>query len=144
MNFDSAASEPDIVRWGAVAVIVREGRFLIIKRSQHVIAPGMFCFPGGGIEPGETEELALIRELQEELSCNVKPMRRLWEYVSSWRVHLAWWSAELNLDSRIVPNPQEVESVHWFTPEELATAPNQLESNQRFAEALARGEISLE
>lgn len=59
-------------------------------------------------------------------------------------VHLAWWSAELNLDSRIVPNPQEVESVHWFTPEELATAPNQLESNQRFAEALARGEISLE
>jgi len=49
-----------------VAVILRGERFLVICRSQQVRAPGMYCFPGGGIEPGETEEQALRRELLEE------------------------------------------------------------------------------
>ncbi len=143
MSNKPSAPEPEIVRWGAVAVIFREDRLLIIKRSQQVLAPGMYCFPGGGIEAGETEPQALVRELQEELGCTVKPMRRLWEYVSSWRVHLAWWSAELDDPSSIVPNPMEVESVHWLTLSDLATLPNQLESNVRFLEAVARGEVSL-
>ena len=55
------------VRYGAVAVVLREKKLLAIQRSFTVAAPGAFCFPGGGIEPGETEEIALARELQEEL-----------------------------------------------------------------------------
>ena len=137
------SDEVPIVRRGAVAVIVRAGRLLVIRRSQHVIAPGLFCFPGGGIEPGETEQQAVVRELQEELGCAVRPLRRLWENVSTWRVHLAWWLAEMDDTITPVPNPSEVESFHWFTLDEMAALADQLESNIHFLAALKRGEVSL-
>ncbi len=139
-----AEEDSTIVRRGAVAVIVRENKLLIIRRSQHVVAPGMYCFPGGGIEPGETQQQAVIRELQEELGCTVEPRRWLWESVSPWRVHLAWWLADLDPAANVMPNPAEVESAHWFTLDELAKLPDQLESNYRFLEAVARGEITLD
>jgi 8-oxo-dGTP diphosphatase len=144
MSVETESEGPEIVRRGAVAVIVRDGRLLLVRRSQQVVAPGMYCFPGGGIEAGETEQQAVVRELQEELGCQVQPVRRLWESVSSWRVHLAWWLSELDPAAAIAPNPLEVESAHWFTLAEMAALPNQLESNYRFLDALARGEIALE
>jgi 8-oxo-dGTP diphosphatase len=137
-------SDLPIVRYGAVAVITQEERLLVIRRSQNVIAPGMYCFPGGGIEPGESEEQAVIRELQEELGCEVRPTRRIWESVSSWRVHLAWWRAELLPESSIMPNPLEVESAHWLTLDELRSLPNQLESNQHFLAAIRNGIVSID
>jgi 8-oxo-dGTP diphosphatase len=143
MPMEPSHTETAIVRRGAVAVIVRQQRLLIIRRSQHVIAPGMYCFPGGGIEPGETQQQAVVRELQEELGCTVRPLRWLWESVSSWGVHLAWWLSELDETAELAPNPTEVESVHWFTLEELKTLPNQLESNYRFVEAVKHGDVQL-
>ena len=143
MSLEAPTDEPPIARRGAVAVIVREGRLLLIRRSQHVIAPGLFCFPGGGIEPGESEQQAVVRELQEELGCAVTPRERLWESVSSWRVHLAWWLSDLDDRLPIQPNPLEVESVHWFTLGEMRNLPDQLESNYRFLEAITRGEVRL-
>ncbi len=136
--------EQPILRYGAVAVIVRQGRLLVIRRSQHVIAPGYHCFPGGGIEPGESETQALMRELREELNCDVRPVKRLGETVSHWRVHLAWWHAELAEDAELVPNPQEVESMHWLTPEEIVGLPNLLDSNREFVDSLLRGELPLQ
>jgi 8-oxo-dGTP diphosphatase len=140
---DSAHGEPAIVRRGAVAVVVREQRLLLVRRSKHVIAPRMYCFPGGGIEAGETEEQALVRELEEELGCAVVPRRRLWEHVSPWRVHLAFWTADLDPAAVMKPDPREVESVHWVTLKEMKALTDQLDSNYRFLEALARGEFAL-
>jgi len=130
-------------RRGAVAVMAHQGRLLVIRRSRTVIAPGTFCFPGGRIEPGETEQEALVRELREELGAAIRPVRRIWQCVTPWQVRLAWWSARLDDGTELVPNPAEVESVHWWTPEEMAQLPDLLESNRRFLEALARGEIDL-
>ena len=39
-------------RRGVVAVVVLEERFLVIRRSQEVVAPGTYCFPGGAVEAG--------------------------------------------------------------------------------------------
>ena len=128
---------------GSVAVIVRGGRLLVIRRSRWVVAPGAFCFPGGGIQPGESDEEALVRELREELGIAVQPQRRLWKSVSPRRVELAWWLARLDPDAEPVPNPAEVESVHWVTPEELAQLPDLLETNRQFLQALDSGEIEL-
>lgn len=144
MQTQPADNELEIVRRGAVAVIVRQARLLLIRRSQQVIAPGMYCFPGGGIESGESQQQAVVRELQEELGCLVHPRRWLWESVSPWRVHLAWWLCDLDVAAVIKPNPLEVASVHWFSLDELAILPNQLESNYRFVEALSRGEFVLD
>lgn len=127
---------------GVVAVIERGGELLVIRRSQLVAAPGALCFPGGGIEAGETEEQAVVRELQEELAASVRPARRLWECTTAWQVHLAWWRCELLADT-LIPYETEVASIHWHTPGDLARLPGLLESNQRFLLALASGEISL-
>ncbi len=51
----------------AVALIDIEGRVLLAQRPEGKSMAGLWEFPGGKIEPGETPEAALIRELHEEL-----------------------------------------------------------------------------
>lgn len=51
----------------AVALIDRDGRVLLAQRPEGKSMAGLWEFPGGKIEVGETPEVALIRELQEEL-----------------------------------------------------------------------------
>jgi 8-oxo-dGTP diphosphatase len=51
----------------AVALIDRDGRVLLAQRPEGKSMAGLWEFPGGKVEPGETPEHALIRELQEEL-----------------------------------------------------------------------------
>ncbi|MAN57724.1 MAG: (deoxy)nucleoside triphosphate pyrophosphohydrolase [Paracoccus sp. (in: a-proteobacteria)] len=51
----------------AVALIDPDGRVLLAQRPEGKSMAGMWEFPGGKVEPGETPEAALIRELHEEL-----------------------------------------------------------------------------
>ena len=56
-----------IVLVSAVALIDSDGRVLLAQRPQGKEMAGLGEFPGGKVEPGETPEAALIRELHEEL-----------------------------------------------------------------------------
>ena len=56
----------------AAALIDDEGRVLIAQRPEGKAMAGLWEFPGGKVEPGETPEAALIRELEEELGIVVK------------------------------------------------------------------------
>mgnify|MGYP005852080453 FL=1 len=56
-----------IVLVSAVALIDPDGRVLLAQRPEGKSLAGLWEFPGGKVEPGETPELALIRELKEEL-----------------------------------------------------------------------------
>jgi len=51
----------------AVALIDADGRVLLAQRPEDKSMAGLWEFPGGKVEPGETPEAALIRELNEEL-----------------------------------------------------------------------------
>jgi 8-oxo-dGTP pyrophosphatase MutT (NUDIX family) len=135
--------EASIRRRGAVAVIVRDERFLVIRRSAQVLAPGALCFPGGGIEGAETDAEALVREFREELNAEVQPLRRLWTSVTRWQVQLHWWLAHLDEAAPLCANPAEVESVHWLTAEEMLAHEKLLESNREFLAAVAAGQIVL-
>jgi len=132
-----------IRRRGAVGVICREEKLLLIRRSLLVAAPGKLCFPGGGIEAGESEEQALVREIQEELGVAIRPVRRLWHSITPWQVELFWWLGEIDAAATLFPNALEVSAIHWHTPAEMLGLDDLLESNRQFLAALAAGEFSL-
>ncbi|MGO4914559.1 (deoxy)nucleoside triphosphate pyrophosphohydrolase [Pseudogemmobacter sp. W21_MBD1_M6] len=54
----------------AVALIDVDGRVLLAQRPEGKSMAGLWEFPGGKVEQGESPETALIRELQEELGIN--------------------------------------------------------------------------
>lgn len=56
-----------VVLVSAVALIDRDNRVLLAQRPEGKPMAGLWEFPGGKVEPGETPESALIRELSEEL-----------------------------------------------------------------------------
>lgn len=71
-------------RTGCRAVILREGKILL----SHETGTGWWLVPGGGLEQGETPEECCIREVEEETSLLVKPLRpflTLYEYYEEYR-----------------------------------------------------------
>src|ERR1700704_641407 len=60
-----------IVLVAAVALIDADGRVLLAERPAGKHLAGTWEFPGGKVQPGETPEAALIRELDEELGISV-------------------------------------------------------------------------
>lgn len=138
---DARPTSPS-VRRGVVIVVSHASKLLVIRRSAHVVAPRRHCFPGGHIEPGESEEQAVAREFREELGGEVIPGERLWKSVSPRGVHLNWWTAELrDAALPLAPNPQEVEEAFWCGLQEMADLPDLLDSNREFLLAVAAGEI---
>ncbi|MBM3616361.1 MAG: (deoxy)nucleoside triphosphate pyrophosphohydrolase [Alphaproteobacteria bacterium] len=61
-----------IVLVSAVALIDADGRVLLAQRPEGKSLAGLWEFPGGKVDPGETPEATLIRELREELGIETK------------------------------------------------------------------------
>ncbi len=57
------------------AVIVRGNEVLACRRAPHKVSAGLWEFPGGKVEPGETPHEALAREINEELALECAPER---------------------------------------------------------------------
>ncbi|HEX4974806.1 MAG TPA: Nudix family hydrolase [Pseudomonadales bacterium] len=87
--------DPDAPLPVAVAVVRNmRGEILIAQRAAHVHQGGLWEFPGGKIEQGETTQAALKRELFEEIGIEVEPERRLIEILHNYgdkKVHLDVW-----------------------------------------------------
>jgi 8-oxo-dGTP diphosphatase len=75
MSTSTAATAADparpIILVAAVALIDTDGRVLLAERPLGKAMAGLWEFPGGKVDPGETPEAALIRELAEELGIDV-------------------------------------------------------------------------
>lgn len=99
------------------AAIVEKGRVLAAQRGPGMSAAGVWEFPGGKVEPGESEPEALRRELREELHLQIEPQRRLGEVERPDRkMRLCVWLCE-----KISGEVQLVEhsAVRWVGPEDL-------------------------
>jgi mutator protein MutT len=99
------------------AAILREGRVLACRRTSPPEAAGRWELPGGKVEPGESRERALVREIGEELGVLVE--------VADWLAGESRISDALTLraaTARILtgePRPREHDRVRWLAPEEL-------------------------
>ncbi len=127
-----------------VAIITLERKFLVIKRSATVRSPNQFCFPGGMIEVGETPEVALVREMSEELNIDVTPSKEVWSSHTPKGTRLHWWTAKSDQLGRVFPNPDEVASFQWLDVEDIFQMEDVLVSNQRFFEAIKTGRLEIE
>ena len=67
----SGAQGPPLVLVAAVVLVDADGRVLLAQRPEGKAMAGLWEFPGGKVDPGETPEAALIRELAEELGIDV-------------------------------------------------------------------------
>jgi 8-oxo-dGTP diphosphatase len=108
-----------------VAAVVRDasGRFLVARRAPGQHLEGLWEFPGGTVEAGETAEEALARELREELGVTVEvgaPITFSWHRDASREILLLFYRARL-LEG--VPRGFQGQEVRWVTPAELAGLP---------------------
>ena len=62
----------------AVGIVIKDNRVLLIERKNEL---EYFVFPGGGVEKEETVEQAVIRELQEETTVQVKIKKLLYQHI---------------------------------------------------------------
>ena len=109
--------EPVVV---TAAVIERDGRFLLTRRQKGAHLEGLWEFPGGKCDPGETLEACLQRELIEELAataevgdCLLKIIHRYPERA----VELHFLQCRLQGE----PVPQLGQEMRWATRAELGT-----------------------
>lgn len=129
-------------REGVVIVVVREQRFLMIRRAEGILAGGAWCFVGGAIEAGETQVQAAVREFREEVGGTIRPLRKVWESRPSPSLVLHWWLAEMNGDA-LAANPTEVAELRWCTTAEAEALQPLLEGNREFLRLLAARIVTL-
>jgi len=117
---------------GVVGVLERDGAMLMIQRSETVRAPGLWCFPGGAIEPGETPAQAIVREFREEVGLSVEPIGRLWEWLrDDGLLHLYWWQVRY-VGGELTPNAAEVQTARWMTDDQIRAQKGMIANNITF------------
>jgi 8-oxo-dGTP pyrophosphatase MutT (NUDIX family) len=113
-----------------------DGRWLCIRRSAAVISPLKVCFPGGTVEIGESQEVAVAREMREELGALVRPILNCWRWDKPDSKLTLWgWTAEL-LNRDLKADPKEVAEILWLTADEVAEHVDALPSNRLFVDCL--------
>jgi len=103
------------------AAVLRHGRVLAARRTRPPAAAGRWELPGGKVEPGEQPCAALVREVREELGCEVRVIGSLeGEQPVGDDLVLRVLVAE---PVRGEPVPREHDALRWLAPEELDEVP---------------------
>ena len=107
----------------ACAVIVKDGKILVAKRSSVMEHAGMWEFPGGKINDNETAEQALIREINEELSITIEIKQTLTPTEHAYEnVTVKLFPFIVGIKSGL-PQAQEHEQIEWYYPDDLPVLP---------------------
>jgi 8-oxo-dGTP diphosphatase len=115
----------DIVIVAAAALVDVAGRVLLAQRPAGKTMAGLWEFPGGKVDAGETPEAALIRELAEELGIDARAQDLAPLTFASHSYpdfHLLMPLYVCRIWSRI-PTPREGQRLAWVRPEDLSEYP---------------------
>ena len=103
------------------AVIEDKGEILCVQRGSNKLEyiSEKFEFPGGKIEEGETLEMTIIREIQEELNMKIVPIEQLPTVEHTYQdFHLTMHVFRCSCESRMLELTEHI-SFSWLTKEEL-------------------------
>ncbi|MEI7998698.1 MAG: A/G-specific adenine glycosylase [Candidatus Omnitrophota bacterium] len=103
-----------------IAIIEKDGRFLIQKRPSTGLLADLWEFPGGKVEAGEGKAQALTRELKEELGVDLKSAKHLFDvqhFYTQFRVNLSVYVCQLK------NYPKEFEQKKWVGKIDLRRYP---------------------
>jgi NAD+ diphosphatase len=109
----------------AIIVLVARGRELLLARSRHFL-PGMYSVLAGFVEPGESLEEAVVREVKEEVGLEIKDIRYFgsqnWPFPHSLMIGFTatYAGGEISLDDG------EIEDAGWFTVNDLPPIPGKI------------------
>jgi 8-oxo-dGTP diphosphatase len=122
-----------------VAALIREGeRVLVSRRRADQAMPLLWEFPGGKVEPGEDPVAALVREVKEELGCDVE-VGRIHEVVfhayPEFDLYMLVYAAAIVSG---IPHPVQVAEVEWVETKRLPDLAL-LPADYPLARSLARG-----
>ena len=121
----------------AAAIFDTSGRVLIAERPAGKHMAGRWEFPGGKVAPGESEEDALARELEEELGIecvDARPMMRLLHRYPDRAVELSMWRVERY---RGEPRALDGQRLKWVERAQLGRE-DILEADRPFVAALVQ------
>ncbi len=118
----------------AVMALIRRGDELLLARSPH-FAPGMFSALAGFVEPGESLEHCLHREVKEEVGIAVSNLSyfasQSWPFPHSLMIAFDCDYA----GGEIQPDPSEIEAAAWFSLDRLPILPNPISISRKLIDA---------
>jgi 8-oxo-dGTP diphosphatase len=112
-----------VVHVVAAALVAADGRVLLAQRPPGKSLAGLWEFPGGKLEPGESPEAALARELDEELGIIAGPLEPFTfvshGYADFHLVMLLYWCRQWVGE----PTGRDGQALQWQHPEAMAALP---------------------
>ena len=123
-----------LVRTVVGAAIVRECRVLAARRRTPANLAGLWEFPGGKVEPGESESAAVVRECREELGISVAVERPLGRAPIGEYIELVLYAATLTQGQPTSSATHDL--LRWLAMDELATV-QWLEPDEKLLDAVA-------
>ena len=119
----------------AVMALVRREHQLLLARSPH-FPPGMYSALAGFVDPGESLEQTIAREVQEEVGLRVTNVRYFasqpWPFPHSLMIA---FTADY-LDGEIMPDPTEIEDARWFELDSLPRLPGKISISRRLIDTV--------
>ncbi|HYY02949.1 MAG TPA: NUDIX domain-containing protein [Gaiellaceae bacterium] len=133
--------EPVQERRAVRALVVDSGWRTLLLRWPRPGGPPWWIAPGGGVEPGESDEAALRRELTEELGLGLDdPGPCIWtrEFTFPWRT--GWWHQReryhlVRADVSMLTGGEDTDNARWWSADEIARS-DELFAPARLAELL--------
>jgi NAD+ diphosphatase len=123
----------------AVIVLIRKGKEILLARSPN-FPPEMYSLIAGFVEPGESAEAAVIREIREEVGIEVRNITyfgtQAWPFPNSLMIG---FTAEYD-SGDIQPDGFEIEDAKWFSVENLPVLPGKISIARKLIDSFLKEE----